>query len=65
MNVGDKIRTWWAPDGARILGVNRYTGRYPDAFDCVVEVAAANTKRGSIEMAYHSRDFQLDKEPQP
>ena len=62
MNVGDKIRTWWEPQGARIVRIAPYVGRYPHAFDCVIEIAAANTKRGSIEMAYHSSDFQRDEE---
>lgn len=47
--------TWWPgdrPDGsATVLSIQPYTGRYPEAFNYVLRVAAPRTDRGWLEIA--------------
>jgi hypothetical protein len=58
--VGDKIRVWWftgVPGNlATVRAVAPCRGRYPEHFDCILTLTAPETKRGTLEMAYNSRN---------
>jgi hypothetical protein len=60
MKEGDLYPVWWSTgvrEGAwnlaRIIGVQPYTGRYPESFTHVLKLHAPNTDRGWLEMAVH------------
>ncbi len=59
--VGQTMTTWFSDRMDRrstILEVQPYRGRYPQFFDCVLIFSAPRTKRGSLEMAYDSREAE-------
>jgi hypothetical protein len=61
--VGDEIRVWWQTgrgNMATVLAVLPYTGKFPEWFDCVLRLSAPNTRRGWMEMAYRSSDYERD-----
>jgi hypothetical protein len=51
IRVGNIIPVWWKPEGARVLAVLPYTGRYPQWFSRVLRLES-DTPRGWIEIAW-------------
>jgi hypothetical protein len=49
--VGSKIPYWFAPEGAEVLKVMPYTGRYKEWFSRILRLKA-NTHRGWVEVAW-------------
>lgn len=62
--VGAFIRVWWNTgvpgNWARILAIHKYTGMFPEYFDCVLDLPAVNTRKGWLQMAYHSSEYIRD-----
>lgn len=51
MKVGDKVSVWWMPQGAAVIAILPYTGRYPQWFNCVLRLQS-NTPRGWQDIAW-------------
>ena len=63
MKPGDKIKVWWYTgddNWATIIKINKYTGKYTDAFNCILTLYAPNTEKGFLEMAYNSNEFNYE-----
>ena len=55
--VQPKIKMYWAPEGARLLDVFEYTGRYPQFFTHVFRVQSKWPGRGWVEIAVNKEDY--------
>lgn len=60
MEIPERVEVWRSVSDpnhmARVLKVERYTGRYPEFFTHVLTLEAPNTKKREIEMAYDARN---------
>lgn len=51
ISIGTLYPVWFAPDGARVVDITPYTGRFSDHFDAVLHLHASDTRSGVLEMA--------------
>lgn len=52
IEVGDKVRYWFAPEGTEVLSIRPYKGAYPEHFTHFVTLKNDRVRSGSTEVVW-------------